>query len=86
VVECIFLLQQDNVISQALLDSWGESDNLCTKTPNAHDGIQIDGPSHIHYELVPPLPVASNHVISAIQQGHQAFPLVKVKTTNGTHL
>jgi hypothetical protein len=41
------------------------------------------GPSHIHYELVPLLPVASNHIISAFQWGHQAFPLVKVKTTNG---
>jgi hypothetical protein len=30
VVECIFLLQQDNVICQALLDLWGESDNPCT--------------------------------------------------------
>jgi hypothetical protein len=29
-VEHIFLLQQDNVIHQALLDSWGESDNPCT--------------------------------------------------------
>jgi hypothetical protein len=40
------------------------------------------GPSHIHYELVPLPPVASNHIIFAFQQGHQAFPLVKVKTTN----
>jgi hypothetical protein len=30
VVEHIFLLQQDNVICQALLDLWGESSNLCT--------------------------------------------------------
>jgi hypothetical protein len=30
VVECIFLLQQDNVICQVLLDSWGASHNLCT--------------------------------------------------------
>jgi hypothetical protein len=30
VVEHVFLLQQDNVIPQALLDSWGESDNPCT--------------------------------------------------------
>jgi hypothetical protein len=30
VVECIFLLQQDNVICQALLDSWGESGTPCT--------------------------------------------------------
>jgi hypothetical protein len=30
VVKCIFLLQQDNVIFQALLDSWGESVNPCT--------------------------------------------------------
>jgi hypothetical protein len=29
VVECVFLLQQDNVIHQALLDSWGNSGNLC---------------------------------------------------------
>jgi hypothetical protein len=53
-----------------------------------HDGIHIDdimehGPSPIHYELVPLLPVAYNHIISAFQGGHQAFPLVKVKTTNG---
>jgi hypothetical protein len=27
VVEGIFLLQQDNVIQQTLLDSWGASDN-----------------------------------------------------------
>ncbi len=56
-------------------------------SPSMHDGIHIDGiiehgPSHIHYELVPPLPVTSNHIISAFQWGHQAFPLVKVKTTN----
>jgi hypothetical protein len=30
VVECIFLLQQDNVICQALLDLWGEYNNPCT--------------------------------------------------------
>jgi hypothetical protein len=30
VVEHVLLLQQDNVIHQALLDSWGESGNLCT--------------------------------------------------------
>jgi hypothetical protein len=40
------------------------------------------GPSHIPYKFVPLPPVASNHVISAFQQWHQAFPLVKVKTTN----
>jgi hypothetical protein len=45
--------------------------------------VMEHGPSHIHYELVPLPPVTSNHVISAFQQGHQAFPLVKVKTTNG---
>jgi hypothetical protein len=28
--ECIFLLQQDNVICQALLDSWGDSGNPFT--------------------------------------------------------
>jgi hypothetical protein len=39
--------------------------------------------SHIHYELVPLPPDVSNHVTSALQQGHQAFPLVKVKTTDG---
>jgi hypothetical protein len=50
--------------------------------PSTHDGIMEHGPSHIHYELVPLLPVTSNHIISAYQQGHQAFPLVKVKTTN----
>jgi hypothetical protein len=30
VVECIFHLQPDYVICQALLASWGESDNPCT--------------------------------------------------------
>jgi hypothetical protein len=30
VVECMFLLQQDNVICQALLDWWGEPANPCT--------------------------------------------------------
>jgi hypothetical protein len=44
--------------------------------PSTHEGIHVDGimehgPSHIHYELIPPLPVMSNHVISAFQQGHQ---------------
>jgi hypothetical protein len=29
VAECNFLLQQNNFISQAIIDSWGESDNLC---------------------------------------------------------
>jgi hypothetical protein len=50
--------------------------------PSTHDGTMEHCPSHIHYELVPPLPVASNHIISAFQQGHQAFPLVIIKTTN----
>jgi hypothetical protein len=44
--------------------------------PSTHEGIHVDGimehgPSHIHYELIPLLPVMSNHVISAFQQGHQ---------------
>jgi hypothetical protein len=30
VVEHVFLLEQDNIFCQALLDSWGESSNLCT--------------------------------------------------------
>jgi hypothetical protein len=30
VVKHVFLLQQDDVICQALLDSWGDSGNLCT--------------------------------------------------------
>jgi hypothetical protein len=56
--------------------------------PYTHDGIHVadimeHGPSPIHYKLVPPLPVTSNHIISAFQQGHQAFPLVKVQTTKG---
>jgi hypothetical protein len=43
--------------------------------PYTHDGIQVDeimehGSSPIHYELVPLMPVASNQVISAFQQGH----------------
>jgi hypothetical protein len=55
--------------------------------PNTHDGMHVEnimehGPSSIHYELVPPLPVTSKHVISAFQGGHQAFPLVKGKTSN----
>jgi hypothetical protein len=50
--------------------------------PSTHDGIMEHGPNHIHYELVPLLPVASYHVISAFQQGHQALPLVIVKTTD----
>jgi hypothetical protein len=29
-VECIFLLQQDNIICQALLDSRGKSNGQCT--------------------------------------------------------
>jgi hypothetical protein len=57
--------------------------------PSTHDGIHVDadqGTSHKHYPPVPPPPVVSNHIISAFQQGHQAFPLVKVKTTNdNTH-
>jgi hypothetical protein len=36
--------------------------------PSTHDGIMEHGPNHIHSKLVPPLPVASNHVISAFQQ------------------
>jgi hypothetical protein len=31
------------------------------------------------YDLVPPYLVPSEHMISAFQQGHQAFPLVKLK-------
>jgi hypothetical protein len=42
----------------------------CDPSPSAHYGIHIDdtmeqAQSHIHYELVYPLPVTSNHVISA---------------------
>jgi hypothetical protein len=56
--------------------------------PYNHNGIHIDdtmehGSSPIHYELVSLLPVASNNIISAFQQGHKAFPLFKVKTTDG---
>jgi hypothetical protein len=56
--------------------------------PYTHDGIHIDdimehNPNPIHYELVPLPNVASNHVNSVFLQGYQAFPLVKVKTTNG---
>jgi hypothetical protein len=29
-VKCVFLLQQDNVICQALLDLWGDYGNPCT--------------------------------------------------------
>jgi hypothetical protein len=50
-----------------------------------HDGIHINVDQvmgQIPYELVTLLPVMSNHVISAFQRGYQAFPLVKVKTTN----
>jgi hypothetical protein len=58
--------------------------------PSTHDGIHIDldhGTSHIHYAPVCLLPVMSNHVISAFQQGCQAFPVVKVRTTNdNSHL
>jgi hypothetical protein len=50
--------------------------------PSTYDGIMEHGPSHIHYELVPPLPVTSHQIISTFQQEHQAFPHVKVKTTN----
>jgi hypothetical protein len=53
--------------------------------PSTHDGIHIDvdqGTSHIHDAPVPLLPVVPNHIISAFKKGHQAFPLVKVKTTN----
>jgi hypothetical protein len=40
--------------------------------PSSHDSfddgdIMEQAQSNIHYELVPPLPVASNHVISAFQ-------------------
>jgi hypothetical protein len=38
--------------------------------PSTHDGIHVDvdhGTSHIHYALVPLLPVTSNHVISVFQ-------------------
>jgi hypothetical protein len=56
--------------------------------PYTHDGIHVDditehGPSPIHNELVPLPPVMSNHIISDFQQGHQAFPLVKLQTTSG---
>jgi hypothetical protein len=60
--------------------------------PYTHDGIHIDddimehGPSPIHYELVPLLPVMSNHVISAFQQGHQAIPLFKLKDNDSNAL
>jgi hypothetical protein len=57
---------------------------MLKKAPSNHDGI-IDSDqviSHIPYELVTRLLVMSNHVFSAFQQGYQAFPLVKVKTTN----
>jgi hypothetical protein len=57
--------------------------------PYTHDGIHIDdimehGPSPIHCELVPSLPVTSNLVISIFQQGYQAIPVVKLKD-NGSN-
>ena len=33
----------------------------------------------MYYDLVPSQIVSSDHLISAFQQGHQAFPLVKLK-------
>jgi hypothetical protein len=37
------------------------------------------GTGTICYDLVPSYLVPSDHLISAFQQGHQAFPLVKLK-------
>jgi hypothetical protein len=67
------------------VDGLKELDSGPSSHDSIHDGdIMEQAQSHIHYELVPLLPVASNHIISAFQQGHQAFsPLVKVKTTDG---
>jgi hypothetical protein len=45
---------------------------------NSHDPENCDT-STMCYDLVPSYLVPSDHVISAFQQGHQAFPLVKLK-------
>jgi hypothetical protein len=49
--------------------------------PSSHDSIHNgdimeQAQSNIHYELVPPPPVASNHIISAFQKG--SWPFLKV--------
>jgi hypothetical protein len=54
-----------------------------------HDGIHVDdimehGPSPIHYELVPSLPLLSNHILSAFQQGHSSFLLSKSRQPMAT--
>jgi hypothetical protein len=43
-------------------------------------------PGTMCYDLVPSQLVTSNHVISEFQQGHQAFPLVKLKDNYGNAL
>jgi hypothetical protein len=65
------------------VDGLKELDPGCSSHDSIHDGdIMEQAQSNIHYELVPPPPVASNHIISAFQQGYQAFPLVKAKTSD----
>jgi hypothetical protein len=56
---------------------------------NDHDDSNSGNPkncgtSTICYDLVPSYLVPSDHVISAFQQQHQAFPLVMLKV-NGTN-
>jgi hypothetical protein len=39
--------------------------------PSTHDGLMKHCPSHIHYELVPPLPVVSNHRLFLLSKSRQ---------------
>jgi hypothetical protein len=57
---------------------WKELDPGLTKYDGIHVGDMMEQACcQIHYELAPPLPVMSNHSISALQWGHQAFLLSK---------
>ncbi len=48
----------------------GQLDKKAKAMMQGDEGIGVDG-------------VMSNHIISDFQQGHQAFPLVKLQTTSG---
>jgi hypothetical protein len=57
-----------------------DDNNFDSGDPESH------GTSTMCYDLVPSQLVLSDHLISAFQQGYQAFPLVKLKDNFTTYL
>jgi hypothetical protein len=76
----------DNICEEgdsSVVDVYSQGDRPDGQITLGVDEDSIGGSIPLHYELVPLQPFVSKNVISAFQQGHQTFPLVKLKITNG---